>query len=406
MREKKPLLFISPIVPQKQGNGLAMRAGAWLRALAPHYRIYVLVVPISDPRETLGKFPFRELVEDIEIVPFSWFDRGLNAVRRIVKKIFHMQSSTSFEQAVLTSSIRSEAKHLFEDLCFDAIFVFRLYLDWVLKQRKEKISDKTELLLDLDDIESETRQGIAGLYRLNGESEKALNLENDARLCEKMEQELLPKYSTVFVCSKSDRKILANKYNLNNVKVAPNTVEVPEVKLKKVSEAPFTFLFVGNLNYYPNLDAVRYFANEILPIIRKLSVKPFRFRIVGPGDYTKLRGFSEHSDIDLVGRVEHVAECYQHADAVVVPLRAGGGTRIKVLEAFSYNVPVISTSIGASGIEVEEGNELLLADSPVEFAEKCVLLMKDEDLSSRLTKQAFACVSSRYSHQALVDRLQ
>jgi glycosyltransferase involved in cell wall biosynthesis len=107
------------------------------------------------------------------------------------------------------------------------------------------------------------------------------------------------------------------------------------------------------------------------------------------------------ADCDIVGQVDNLEEYYRAAHAVVVPLRAGGGTRIKILEAFSQHRPVVSTGIGAEGLDVGHGRELLLADTPDDFAAQCLRLVNDTALTSRLTGRASRLLDERYTGVAL-----
>jgi glycosyltransferase involved in cell wall biosynthesis len=101
------------------------------------------------------------------------------------------------------------------------------------------------------------------------------------------------------------------------------------------------------------------------------------------------------------GWVRDVRDCYRDPDAVVVPIRAGGGTRIKILEAFSYRRPVVSTSIGAEGIDARDQEEILIADTPERFVQACVRLITEGELRERLTRNAFDLVVRSYSVETL-----
>src|SRR5262249_41632801 len=111
-------------------------------------------------------------------------------------------------------------------------------------------------------------------------------------------------------------------------------------------------------------------------------------------------------DIVVTGLVPDVAPYYRDADVAIVPVRAGGGTRIKVLEAFSYGCPVVATSIGAEGIEVRDRVGLLLADAPGDFAAACAELMREPELRRRLSRRATTFVRARHSPRAILERLR
>ena len=122
---------------------------------------------------------------------------------------------------------------------------------------------------------------------------------------------------------------------------------------------------------------------------------------MGDGASERLRRIAGEAGVRLAGRVPAVAACYASAAVVVVPLRAGGGTRIKILEAFAYRRPVVSTSIGAEGLAARDGQEILIADTPAEFAHACVRLIGDRELAEQLSRNAFDLAVRCYSLDAL-----
>jgi glycosyltransferase involved in cell wall biosynthesis len=113
------------------------------------------------------------------------------------------------------------------------------------------------------------------------------------------------------------------------------------------------------------------------------------------------RGLSRYPEVELLGYVADLAAAYVESDVVIVPIRGGGGTRIKVLEAFSYRKPVISTSIGIEGIQVEHGTHLLIGDTPEDFGRHCLDLMRDPEREDALIQAALCLVKAEYSWEAL-----
>jgi glycosyltransferase involved in cell wall biosynthesis len=155
------------------------------------------------------------------------------------------------------------------------------------------------------------------------------------------------------------------------------------------------------MGYYPNEDAVRYFGNEIIPRIHRLTRSDFVVNIVGTGASQRLRRTTADCGMQMIGEVADVAPWYENSSAVVVPVRAGGGTRIKVLEAFSYQRPVVSTTAGIEGIDARDKEHALIADSPEVFAEGCVRLIDDRVLGERLAENAFSLFRQTYSVDAI-----
>ena len=187
--------------------------------------------------------------------------------------------------------------------------------------------------------------------------------------------------------------------------VLPNALPISEALPPSAEPQPFTFLFIGTLGYYPNEDGICFFCNEVLPLIRPAAGRDVRVMIVGSGTTPAVRRLAEDPDIRLVGAVHDVATAYREADVVVVPIRAGGGTRIKVLEAFSYLRPVVATSVGIEGIAARPGEHFLLGDTPAELAEQCLRLMASPSLAERVARAGHALFSSAYTVDAVARSL-
>jgi len=165
-------------------------------------------------------------------------------------------------------------------------------------------------------------------------------------------------------------------------------------------------LFLGTLYYPPNSDAVEWFLREIYPRLR-IEIPDVRFVVAGARPSRQLRSLARaDSSIDLPGYVNDLAELYSASAAMVVPLRAGGGMRVKILEAFANQVPVISTSLGCEGIAAQPGQDLLVADTAIEFARSVARILVDPQVGRQLAASARRLVESKYDWRLLVPRLE
>ena len=164
---------------------------------------------------------------------------------------------------------------------------------------------------------------------------------------------------------------------------------------------PFTFLFVGTLGYFPNYDAVRWFSESVAPLIHARVTAPFRLVVVGPSTAGEFG-----PEVTCTGWVDDLAGQYAAASAVVVPVRAGGGTRIKILEAFAHRRPVVSTSTGAEGLEAVVGEHFLLADEAADFADACAALMNGDAHADGMIDKAFELVTRRYERSLARDMIR
>ena len=199
--------------------------------------------------------------------------------------------------------------------------------------------------------------------------------------------------AAVVVCSDLDR----GRLGAPNAAVVPNGYPRPAAVPPVPQDGPPTLLMVGKLGYEPNLDGAYAFVEQVLPRIRA-ALPDARLRLVGgyprSADVAWLAG---QPGVTVVGEVPDVAPELARASAVVVPLRYGGGTRIKILEAFAYCRPVVSTTVGVEGIDAVPGEHLLVADRPDDFAAACVRLLCDRVLGRRLVGAAHQLYDERYA---------
>jgi glycosyltransferase involved in cell wall biosynthesis len=203
------------------------------------------------------------------------------------------------------------------------------------------------------------------------------------------------------VCSEIDRKALGAG---GHVWVIPNGADLPPRTLAPLQADPEpVLLFVGSMCYGPNIDAVGFFARCVLPLIRQ-EIPDVKFLIVGRDPEASVWQLHNGTSVIVTGFVPEVVEYYRRAAAVVAPIRFGGGTRIKILEAMAHRKPVVSTGVGAEGLDVQSGKHLLLADSPGDFAKACTRLLRDGSLRQRLGEGGFQLVSERYQW-AMIERM-
>ncbi len=172
-------------------------------------------------------------------------------------------------------------------------------------------------------------------------------------------------------------------------------VEFPFLALQRLAR--------GAINYFPNVDGILYLLREVWPRIAE-SHPGARLEIVGQHPTPEILAF-RGPRVEVVGMVDDLRPHLARAAVSVVPLRIGGGTRFKILEAMAMVRPVVSTSLGAEGIEAEPGRHLLLADDPAGFAAAVGRILDDAQLGARLGREGRALVERRYSWQAAADRL-
>src|SRR5437879_868829 len=154
----------------------------------------------------------------------------------------------------------------------------------------------------------------------------------------------------------------------------------------KASVTPGYLLFTGMMNYEPNVEAVRYFVGEILPLIR-LEVPNATFHIAGANPSPEVKALASDS-VYIYGSVRDMRPYFHRASVVIVPLLHGGGTRLKILDAAACGKPIVSTSVGAEGLNFVDGRDVLLTDSAPTFAQAVVRLLSNPDRQAELSRCA------------------
>lgn len=252
-------------------------------------------------------------------------------------------------------------------------------------------------LMDLEDLKAELRVALLGEQLRSGRANPVRT--RLARYQAKLNGRDWRRYQRS-VAAQVDRIVLpsdldAARSALPNVTVIPNTYPRPQRPAGNPgSEKSPVVLFQGSLGYPPNIDGAEWLAAEIAPRIRA-AVPTTEIRLVGR-PATSVSRLHQPGVLTVVGEVASMEGELAGASVAVVPVRYGGGTRVKILESFAHRVPVVSTSLGAEGLDVEDDVHLLIADDPEAFAEATVSLLRDPLLRVRLTEAAEACYLGRY----------
>ncbi|HLZ39527.1 MAG TPA: glycosyltransferase family 4 protein [Candidatus Sulfotelmatobacter sp.] len=219
---------------------------------------------------------------------------------------------------------------------------------------------------------------------------------------QKYEQEMVRRFQHVIAVSENDATLMSAWVDPSHISVVPTGVDLSKFQpdLRRTAVQPVV-MFVGAMDWMPNADAVEYFCREIWPRVLE-RIPDARFRIVGRNPSSRIQALAS-SNIEVTGLVPSVTEHLRDAAVVVVPLRVGGGTRLKIYEAMAMGRAVVSTTIGAEGLDVHDGRDIVLADDPGRFAEEVVHLLADDSLRQRYERAA-AELAAKYDWTAVASR--
>ncbi|HZU27754.1 MAG TPA: glycosyltransferase [Bryobacteraceae bacterium] len=227
-----------------------------------------------------------------------------------------------------------------------------------------------------------------------------------ARRMERFEREVCRSVGSIIAVSEQDAEIMRREYGAARVSAVPTGVDTDCFRRPEQVDAKTDLVFVGSMDWMPNIDGALWFANEVLPLIRK-HVPECTLAVAGRRPAAEIQELARRdSGITVTGTIPDVRPWIWGARAAIVPLRIGGGTRIKIYEAMAAGTPVVSTTIGAEGLDVRNGDTILLADDAAGFADACISLLRRQEQAGRISGAARDLVSSRYSWDAVADAFE
>jgi sugar transferase (PEP-CTERM/EpsH1 system associated) len=234
---------------------------------------------------------------------------------------------------------------------------------------------------------------------------KHLYLYGQWRKMHAFEDVMCRRFDRVIAVSHEDSEVMQREYNVSAIDDVPTGVDTTFFRPRRTEQRDqYNLVFTGSMDWLPNEDAIRYFTDEIMPLIKQ-QVPEVTLTVVGRNPYPALLELSRRDPAIIVtGRVEDVRPYMERAAAYVVPLRIGGGTRLKIFEAMAMEKPIVSTTIGAEGLPVQRERELLLADKPAAFAAAVVRVLTDEEFAYHLGRRAAVLVREQFGWPAVAEK--
>ena len=304
-----------------------------------------------------------------------------------------VQNYTSAEMA---SAIRAPL----EARSFDLVHLDSIHLCSIIPLIRS-LAPNAKVVLDWHNIESE----LMARYARNAHSKlKALYARETARRLVHLEDKMLRDCSGHVVCSARERQELLHRNTQAHVAVIENGVDTRHFQPAPSTTVRMRVIFVGQMAYHANADAAVWFVNTIWPSVRE-RFPDLSLAIVGSDPTPAVRALAQRPGIEVTGTVPDVLPFYQDAFASVVPLQTGGGTRLKILEAMAAGAPVVSTALGAEGLQVNDGVHFLRADERAQSWIGAFEKLSDETMSSALIGEARALVCREYDWHIIGKRL-
>ncbi|MBN1283780.1 MAG: glycosyltransferase [Anaerolineae bacterium] len=389
------ILVIPEEMPYPAIAGTPLRTYNVLYRVAQQHDVW-LVTFAATTEQAESAAHFKEFCREVIVIHTETSEQGVFS--QPVKLLQYLLSGRPpdlrlYESEELIAAIRS----LTARVDFDVAEIVQSYMAFYLDTLPPALQRRT--ILTLHDIVFAKYDRI---YRVEPKPGRKMRQWLHSRMMRRWEPRYLERFARCLVMSSVDGDVLLSANPRIRVDVVPNGVDTAKYNLLPYAEEAPNLLYVGNMGYRPNIDAVVFFCNEVLPLVRR-EVPGVKLWIVGINPTPEVYALAG-DDVHVTGRVEDVQPYYAMSKVCVVPLRAGGGTRLKILESMALGRAVVSTSVGAEGIDAVDGEHILIGDTAEALAAHTVRLLTDAGLREALARRARELVVSKYDWQAIAAR--
>lgn len=398
--ETLKVLLLSPMAPSPPRFGAQARTHGLMTHLAQRHEVTAIILHEDDSAPQTSGPAMRSYCKELHYV------RNPHVAAGWRRRLFQLRSWFSRKSYQRLNAMVPELQDCLDEVLsrqrFDVVFVNFPHLAHYHLRKSPRGSPPPVVIIDSHDVHYDLARQIAT-------SKASFGRRLHARLnWRKLRREEIAAYEGadgVCVCSIADQQRLEKDAPATKTMVIPNAADVEDMRPRPSDPAPDpeVVLFFGLLASVPNVDGLRYFVRDIWPRVRAARSSA-KFLIVGARPAPELRTL-EGSGVTIVGPVDDLRPYLANAAAVVVPLRLGSGTRLKILESWAMARPVVSTSLGAEGLDSVPGRDLLIADDPDAFAAAVLRILNEPELAMRLGAAGRTLVSESYSWQGTAETL-
>lgn len=365
--------FFTPYLPYPPDTGGKTRSYHLLRALAERAEVDLFTVVHGPEPSSQDQEALRQLCRKVFLYPLvkSWRtrDRLRRSLATLPRSVDYFHTADSLAQAR-------------RDLAAGGYDV--LAADEICMTPYAELLPNTPRVVLRQKVDHQHYREIARSRPWG--TDKVLDSLEAAKL-RRYERLKMPLYDAFIACTEADAAIIRRDVPQMPYLVVPNGADLSSFSPAARQPGEPVLLYVGAMHYYPNIDAVHYFFETMFDRIRE-AVPNTQVQIVGHSPPHDIQEMARQPGIQVTGSVDDVRPYYSSATVFVVPLRLGGGTRLKIIEAMAMGLPVVSTSVGAEGLDLRDGQDILLANDPISFADATVRLLTDPGLRQHLAQNA------------------
>ena len=390
--------MLTPRAPFPADHGAALRNLYLLKSLSRHHEVSLLT--FGNPADTGVTRVLQEYARRVDVVPRPTRPRW----RRLAALGVSRQPDLALR--LWSPALIARLREMLEHSSFDLIQIegLEMFGAWA-GARSGRGGIGPIVVLDEHNAEYNL-QHTAWQASLQARAWlPALYSFVQARRLRRYEQYACQAAHGVVLVSKADEISVRALYPRLRTCVVPNGVDTAHYVAGDRQTDGATILFIGKMDYRPNVDAINWFCSQIWPSVRS-ALPRARLLVVGRDLGPEHRLLARVPGVELVGAVPDERPWFDRSDLLVVPMRMGSGVRLKVLQAMAMGVPVVSTSLGMAGVDAEHGTHYLRADSPSEFARQIISALTSAPLRQSLARAARELVCERYDWQVIVPRLE
>ncbi len=392
------ILFLTPYVPYPLNNGGLIRVHHLMINLGVKHDVTVICMEPDNDAQAQGIKVIEDAGISIETVPVA------NNQKKELKRIYQLLSLVStkpyqYKQYHSDAMQKAISKHLNEGN-------YELLLVEFSQMGYYQLNTDIPRFVDQHNVEYEIMRRT---YETEKNPLRKLLAYSEWKKFYKQEIENCEKFTGCLTTSRRDAEILQQRSPGMKCHVIPNGVDSEFFRLNTTATNdeldPNMVLFTGTISYYPNTEGILWFYKTIWPLI-KVKNSHATFCIAGKAPPPEVQAIAESDEsVTVTGMVDDMRDYYTKAAVVIVPLRVGGGTRLKILEGMAMSKAIVSTSVGAEGIDHTNGKDILLKDTPEDFSDAVVNVMSDAALRQQLEIGGRHLVEAKYDWRAVTDKL-
>lgn len=389
------ILLISPWLPWPPHDGGRIRVLETLQFLAQRHRV-TLLTHASSEQERGQADSIRHLCERVEVEFVS--GGRLARIGRVAAGMFR---GYPVIQSIYYS--RRLARRIEELTSVEQYDIIQVEFSMIARYARWISPESTaRRVLSTHNIESQRFEREIPLAPWGF---RRMALMTNALLFPRWEENSVRLFDGAVAVSEHDRTWLQRLLPQGTVALVPNGVDTDYFQPANGNDPGTSLVFTGVMDYPPNVDAVLWFVDEIFPHLRA-RIPDLRFDIVGAKPASRVLALRGRPGVNVTGEVPDIRPYVYRAAAFVVPLRSGGGTRLKILQAMALGCPVIATRIGAEGLDVADGETVLFAEDAAQFAARLAGLLESAELRRRLVQQGRELVTRRYDWHSCLSGVE